>query len=129
MKSKAAPFGGEYSDDFKRKLFEWESHPSKRKPKGDVPGKESHAMTGVGGLSSRHLKELTWLDKQLEKIEQEKKRLEEELRKQVERESRIQKMKEAIRCSANDSVYNIKTESGVKVRVEGITSEYAMKVS
>lgn len=130
LKGKGA-FGGEFSDDFKRKLFEWESHPSRRK--GKERSKENVAVggggsSGGGGMSSRHLKELAWLDKQLDKIEAEKRRLEEELKKQVEREVRVQKMKEAIRLSVSDRVYNIRTENGVKFRVEPFTSEYAMKV-
>ncbi len=68
--------------------------------------------------SSRQ-KELVWLDKQLEKIEVEKKRLEREMKKYVEREARLEKMKEPLQNASSSEIW-IRTPTA-KCKVEKLT--------
>lgn len=94
------------SEEFGRKLEEWEvmrstgtTRPDEQKNNPDqTSGCGSRVGKNSGGSSSSSSStvesELAWLDKQLEKIEVEKKRLEAEMGKYLEREARLEKMRE-----------------------------------
>jgi hypothetical protein len=71
-------------------------------------------------------KELAWLEKQLEKIESEKKRLEREMKKYNEREARLEKMKEALQNTNSNELW-IRTPTA-KCKVEKITEKFTKKL-
>jgi hypothetical protein len=137
--------------DFSKKLQEWED--IKTRPRAEEPGTAGSSSFGQsrgGGSSSRakvkgglrkakkkegsseetnRQKELDWLEKQLEKIEGEKQRLEREMRKYCEREARLEKMREALKNSPGpkEEVW-IKTPTAEVKLVGGIDEKFTKKL-
>jgi len=77
-------------------------------------------------LETSRQKELAWLEKQLDKIELEKKRLEREMKKYLEREGRLQKMKEALQNTSPHEVW-IRTLTA-NCKVEKLTEKFTKKL-
>jgi len=122
--------------EFSKKLQEWED--IKNRPRDCSQSPSQTASTSGSSKNERRKKkkndeshrqkELAWLEKQLEKIEVEKKRLEREMVKNCEREVRLQKMREALRNNPDpkQEVW-IKTPTA-ECKVEGINEKFTKKL-
>lgn len=143
--------------DFSKKLQEWEYIKTRPKDEATHNNHDLSSLSSTGGgryhdgdnnltdsknaaASGKKIqrkkkssevnrqKELAWLEKQLEKIECEKKRLEREMKKYCERESRLEKMREALKNSPGpkEEVW-IKTPTA-ECKVEGINEKFTKKL-
>jgi len=123
--------------DFTKKLHEWECKKGTTVLPNNI--KESKPSTTAGkkarvnrkkqkNSEAARQKELAWLDKQLDKIEQEKKRLEREMKKYLDKERRLQKMKEALNNNpGKEADVWIRTPTA-NCKVEKITEKFAKKL-
>lgn len=76
--------------------------------------------------SKQREKELQWLEKQLQKVEREKQRLAKERQKYLEREARLEKMKETMMKPKTNEIL-IRTSAG-EFRFEGISQTFTRKL-
>lgn len=99
-------------EDFSRKLKEWES----------IRSGSPSAVT-----NSKIEKQIQWLERQLEKVEQEKSKLEMQMRKYLEKEARLEKMREALKNYPREQVL-IKTPTAEGFAAAGVDEKFTKKL-
>ena len=138
--------------DFNRKLQEWERMKAAGKPSSPALERQGSASNKnrnkLGGSKTcgksreeKHVKmkseviqrekqkekELQWLEKELQKIEREKQRLEREREKYTERETRLEKIREAMRQPQSHREICIRTSTG-EFRFQGLSRKFTKKL-
>lgn len=131
------------SEDFNRKIKEWEkirsggpkmSSPKfERKGSGTTKSRKSNKDKGKWErqekVSKPKMKDLNWLEKELQKIEKEKIRLAKEKQKYEERAVRLERLRETVLSArtANKKEVLVRTSAG-EFRFEGISDAFTKKL-
>ncbi|XP_064457832.1 uncharacterized protein LOC135368467 isoform X2 [Ornithodoros turicata] len=122
------------SEDFSQKMLEWErikaSGVASTATTKDRAKSKSEKLKGErqSKPAKPKLKDLTWLNKELHKIEREKERLAKEKRKYEERSARLQRLKHTLLSSGeNRNEILVRTSAG-EFRFEGISDAFTKKL-